>query len=181
LTVVVGLEGNGRVLIGADSAGVSGYDISVRSDEKVFRVGPYVFGFVDSFRMGQLLRYSLEAPELPNQTEHLDRFLATTFIDAVRYCLDEGGFAEKKDNAETGGVFLLGVMGRLYRVDDDYQIARNICGYDAAGAGENYAIGSLFTTRKQKNLKSRVQVALEAAAEHSAVVAPPFRFVENRT
>lgn len=180
MTAIAGLEAPGKVIIGADSAGVAGYSISVRADEKVFKVGPYGFGFTYSFRMGQLLRYALDPPELPGNPDHLDRFLATTFIDAVRYCLDEGGYAEKKDNQETGGTFLLGVMGRLYQVGSDYQVGRSVCGYDAVGCGEDLALGSLFTTRKQKNHKARVQIALEAAAEHSAGVVGPFNLIEVR-
>lgn len=51
MTCIVGLEHNGRVYIGADSAGVSGWDLTVRADKKVFRNGSFLFGFTDSFRM----------------------------------------------------------------------------------------------------------------------------------
>jgi len=65
MTCIVGIQHDGRVYIGGDSAGVAGYSITSRADAKVFTVGPYVMGFTSSFRMGQLLRYGLKAPKPP--------------------------------------------------------------------------------------------------------------------
>lgn len=39
MTCIVGLAAGGQVLIGADSAGVSDYDLHVRADTKAFQVG----------------------------------------------------------------------------------------------------------------------------------------------
>jgi hypothetical protein len=52
VTAIVGLVHEGTVYIGGDSAGVSGYSMTVRADAKVFTVGPYLLGFTTSFRMG---------------------------------------------------------------------------------------------------------------------------------
>ncbi len=54
MTAIVGLVHNATVYIGGDSAGVSGYSMTVRADSKVFTIGPYLMGFTTSFRMGQL-------------------------------------------------------------------------------------------------------------------------------
>lgn len=41
MTCVVALKlDDGRVLMGADSAGVSGLSLEIRSDPKIYRVGP---------------------------------------------------------------------------------------------------------------------------------------------
>lgn len=90
MTAIVGLVHDGVVHVGGDSAGVGGWSMTVRADAKVFRNGPYVFGFTTSFRMGQLIRWSLEVP-LPDGD--LERFMCTVFIDAVRDCLKAGGYA----------------------------------------------------------------------------------------
>src|SRR5919109_4864584 len=95
MTAIVGLADESKVWIGGDSAGVAGLSLTVRADEKVFRRGEWVFGFTGSFRAGQLLRYSLNVPEPRGD---LAKFLATEFIDAVRYCLKGGGVARKKNN-----------------------------------------------------------------------------------
>src|SRR6266496_1329359 len=114
MTAIVGLVHEDRVYIGGDSAGVSGYDITVRADAKVFHNGPYLFGFTSSFRMGQLLRYAL-TPPIVNSTD-LDRFMVTTFMDAVRECLKTGGWARKESEGETGGRFLVGINSQLYMI-----------------------------------------------------------------
>ena len=60
MTCIVGLVHEGVVYIGGDSAGVGGMSLTVRADEKVFQNGEFLMGFTTSFRMGQLLRYSLK-------------------------------------------------------------------------------------------------------------------------
>lgn len=64
MTCIVGLVDQGNVWIGGDSAGVGGYDLMLRADQKVFRNGDFLMGFTSSFRMGQLLRYKLSPPKL---------------------------------------------------------------------------------------------------------------------
>lgn len=174
MTCIVGVEHNGRVVIGGDSAGVAGWSITVRADTKVFRNGPFIMGFTDSFRMGQLLRYSL-IPPVPHSWD-LDRFMATEFVSAVRDCLREGGFARNDSGSETGGLFLVGIQGRLYRVDSDFQVGRSVDDYAAVGAGEEFARGSLHGTAELPP-QERIQLALAAAVHHSTDVRPPFHLV----
>lgn len=170
MTCIVGVAEGESVMIGGDSAGVSGWDLTVRADTKVFRVGPYVMGFTTSFRMGQLLRYSFRPPE-PDAWD-VDAFMATAFVNEVRQCLKDGGYARAKDGGEHGGTFLVGYKGLLYAIEDDYQIARSQDGYMAVGSGRDYALGSLHSTGGPPHV--RVQRALEAAAHHCAAVAAPF-------
>ena len=56
MTCIAGLVHDGAVYLAGDSAGCSGWDLTVRADPKVFVSGSYVMGFTTSFRMGQLLR-----------------------------------------------------------------------------------------------------------------------------
>lgn len=58
MTCIVGLVDGDRVILGGDSAGIAGWHLQLRADEKVFRNGPYAIGFTTSFRMGQILRYA---------------------------------------------------------------------------------------------------------------------------
>lgn len=122
MTAIVGLVHKNRVHLAGDSAGVGGYQLTVRADGKVFRNGPYVMGFTHSFRMGQLLRHSLTAPHPEGD---LDAFMVTTFIDAVRTCLKDGGHARKDSEQEEGGTFLVGIAGRLFTVYSDYQVGES--------------------------------------------------------
>ncbi len=67
MTGIAGIAGiadprSGRVYIGGDSAGTGSSQQIIRSDSKVFFNGACLFGCTSSFRMLQLLRYSLEIP-----------------------------------------------------------------------------------------------------------------------
>ncbi|MEV6344085.1 hypothetical protein [Actinoplanes sp. NPDC051851] len=178
MTAIVGLARRGTVLIGGDSAGVTGMDLSVRADAKVFRKDGYVFGFTSSFRMGQLIRYSLSPPA---PAADLDRFMATTFVDALRDCLKSGGFARKEEEQEVGGTFLVGVRGRLYTLYDDYQVAQSADGYAAVGCGDRAALGALYATAGTgMKPRKRVRLALGAAERFSAGVRGPFTVVALR-
>jgi ATP-dependent protease HslVU (ClpYQ) peptidase subunit len=174
VTCIVGIEHDGHVTIGADSIGIAGLSMTIRADTKVFRNGEYVMGFTSSFRMGQLLRYTLVPPS-PFDWD-IDRFMATEFVSVVRDCLREGGYARSDQGSESGGTFLVGIRGQLYRIDEDYQIARSVDLYDAVGCGEEFALGSLHGSG-DLDPADRVQLALEAAAHHSAGVSPPFHVI----
>lgn len=195
MTAIVGLEHGGKVYIGGDSAGSDGWRMTIRSDEKVFvrqgaedfstggsrNVHEMVFGFTTSFRMGQLLHYALQIPTMPATEAEMDRWMVTTFIDAVRACLKAGGYAAKANEEETGGTFLVGTRGRLYVVYDDYQVGRTADGYNAVGCGEEYALGALHalngagsTRAKTPSPQAQIEAALEAASQFSTGVAGPY-------
>jgi len=179
VTCIVGVETPDGVLLGGDSAGISGWVRTHRADPKVFAHGAgYVIGFTTSFRMGQLIRYADLPKPLDRQGDDLDRFMATEFVDAVRQVLKDGGWAARDKDREDAGTFLAGVNGRLFKIADDYQVGRPLDGYDAAGCGWELALGSLHTTASLTVPPvERVGLALGAAAHHSAAVHGPFTVV----
>lgn len=175
MTAIVGLVAGKSIYMGGDSAGIDGYDLVIRADEKVFTVGPYVMGFCGSFRVGQLLRYSLTPPT--PRAKDLPRFMATTFVDAVRKCLNDGGAAFREHGIEQGGTFLVGVKGRLFCVESDYQVGEAEHPFVAIGCGAQIAHGALYAQPKTMAPKARVIQALEAAQRFSGGVRSPFRVV----
>lgn len=177
MTCIVGMIDKGAVVIGGDSAGVSGLDLTVRSDQKVFsgKDHSFVMGFTSSFRMGQLLRYKFQKPPHIEGVECFE-YMATAFVDAVRQCLKDGGYAKKNNEEESGGTFLVGYRGRLFRIESDYQVGETTCGYDACGCAQDVARGSLFSTRMRR-IEDRVLSALQAAEQWSASVRRPFKII----
>lgn len=172
MTCIVGLIDGGKVYLGGDSAGVSGYHLVTRKDPKVFRVGDFVIGFTSSFRMGQLLAHAFTPPKRHEDTD-VYAYMVTSFVDAVRDCLKAGGYARKESETEAGGTFLVGYAGRLFEISDDYQVGEALADYAACGCGREVALGSLFSTKGQKP-KDRILTALEAAEALSAGVRGPF-------
>lgn len=168
-----------KVIIGGDSAGVAGLNITIRKDPKVFSVGHFIFGCTSSFRMIQLLRFCFKAPEI--KSKDIYEYMCTDFVDAVKECFKNGGYLQKyTEGDEKGGTFLVAYKNRLFRIEDDFQVCENFNGIDAVGCGSEFALGSLYTSIKQ-NLtpKEKVNTALESAAFFSGGVSKPFVFSET--
>jgi hypothetical protein len=181
LTCIVGLvdKASGKVFIGGDSAGSNNWQLTIRKEAKVFRNGDFLIGATSSFRMIQLLQYAFKPPvyekPLENNDDYLSCYMATSFIDAVRECFKNGGFAKKEAEQESGGTFLVGFQGKLFCIQDDYHVGEALCGYNAIGDGDDIAIGSLWTTRNmQYTTRTRVELALQAAEYHCTSVSAPF-------
>ena len=172
MTCIVGLTNKGRVYIGGDSAFFDGTDLMVRDDLKVFLNGPYVIGYCGSPRAGQLLRYTLKPPT-PRVTD-LHKFMATKFIDAVRQSFKDGGFSKREHEVETGERFLVGVKGRLFYVDHDYQVGEPREAFAAVGCGDQIAHGALFAQDPTLKPDERIRQALRAAERFSTGVRGPF-------
>ncbi|CAM3463178.1 hypothetical protein G4177_06195 [Corallococcus sp. ZKHCc1 1396] len=178
MTCIAAVAHRGRVVIGGDSAGVGGYELSVRRDPKVFRNGPFVIGFTTSFRMGQLLEHAFTPPPVPTRRGALERYLVVDFVDALRGVLTERGWARKQNGQEEGGTFLVGVSGRLFRIDSDYQVGEARDGFDAVGCGSEAARGALFASSGLKP-DARVRLALRAAERCNAGVRGPFLVIAS--
>lgn len=174
MTCIVGYidKKNKKIVMGADSAGVAGIDITIRKDQKVFKNKKFVIGCTSSFRMIQLLQFSFNPP--PIKTKDIYKYMCTDFINAVRKCFKDGGYLQKYTTGdEKGGVFLVAYKDRLFKIDNDFQVAEAIQGYDCCGCGENYALGSIFNNTKD-NAKEIVIDALTCAENFSGGVQRPF-------
>jgi len=183
MTCIVGFARDGEVVIGGDSAGISNYDRRIVAYPKVFKRTFFVIGYTSSFRMGQLLQYTLAVPlQKKEQTDH--EFMCTTFIDAVKKCLKDGEYATKSNDVLTGGTFLVGYRGNIYKVCDDFQVFKSTEGYEACGCGDRYALGAIRThlaLQPKANLNSIVINALEIATHFSAGVHGPFDLVSDKS
>ena len=186
MTCIVGIRHDGKVTLGGDSAGVGGYCLTVRADEKVFKKHDaagewWAFGYTSSFRMGQLIRFNLELPEVRPKPDALFEFMATRFIDALRRCLKDGGWAEKKFEQEAGGTVLVGFRGKLFCVEGDFQVGEPVDDYLAVGCGADVALGAMYASSELGSIQSdpdaQVLRALHAAERWSAGVRAPFHTV----
>lgn len=176
MTCIVGYvdKKSKKVFIGADSAGVAGLDITKRKDVKVFKVGEFIIGCTSSFRMIQLLRFSFKPPEV--KTKDVYEYMCTEFINAVRECFKNGGYLQKYSlGDEKGGSFLVGYKNRLFKIEDDFQVAENFDVFDSVGCGCSYALGSMHSNAKTKLKAEQIVLkALDTASYFSAGVCKPF-------
>jgi len=181
MTCIIGyIDRKGKAIyMGSDSAGTSGSTIRIHKDPKVFIRDPFIIGFTSSFRMGQLLmsdeRFNIR---IQKEKESDYDYMISAFIPAIQKLFETGGFLTKKNDEFFGGVFLVGYKDNLYYVDSDFQIAEFYEDHAACGCGENYALGSLYSTRKEKT-EDQIREALECAEHYSSGVRGPFNIIKK--
>jgi hypothetical protein len=187
MTAVVALIHENKVLLGGDSAASDDKTglIFSRVDPKVFRVGQFGIAFVDSFRMGQILQYNWTPPKYTPTAgyRNLDKFIRTKFVESIKDAFKEqgyGNFSSGTEDGDEGGIFLIAVQGagRIFTMDSDFHIGEADVQYMSEGAGQELALGSLYSTSMVKTPRKRVRMALEAAAKFNMSVRPPFTIIE---
>jgi hypothetical protein len=187
VTCVAAARSGGKVVVGADSAGVNSWSLHLetRADEKVFKRQDasgewWGFGFTSSFRMGDLLRYKLELPEV-RPKEDLREFIVTRLVEQVRKTLAEGGYRRKHDEVESGGTFLVVFRGEIFKVEDDFQVGQLAHHYAAVGCGDHLALGAMYGHSLgpvAPEARALVWAGLHAAEQFSAGVRSPFHYIE---
>jgi ATP-dependent protease HslVU (ClpYQ) peptidase subunit len=178
MTCIVGMidKKSNKVIIGGDSLSSTNIFISSRKDTKVFKKGSFVIGCTSSFRMIQLLRFSLVLPEI--NKKDIYEYMCTDFIDAVRECFSKGGFLQKEQTGEEiGGQFLVGYEDRLFIIDNDFQVGETYDEFNSIGCGSDFALGCIYLLRDKKiPIENKIRQALEAAEHFSPFVKQPFIF-----
>jgi ATP-dependent protease HslVU (ClpYQ) peptidase subunit len=187
MTCIVALINENKVFLGGDAAASDDKSglIFQRTDPKVFKVGQFGIGFVDSFRMGQILQYSWTPPVYKPTSgyRNLDKFLRTRFVESVKEAFKENGYGNQNpgtEDGDEGGIFIITVQGagRIFTMDSDFHIGEADVQYMAEGAGQELALGSLYSTAQIKTPRKRVRMALEAATKFNMSVRPPFTIIE---
>lgn len=169
MTCIVGIANNGKVYIGADSLGSNGNTKEVRKEPKVFVNGDFLIGGTSSFRMLNLLQWKFNPPTVKDG-DNLHKFMCTEFVDSVRGLFTDNGYCVTTEDWESG-IFLVGIQGRLFKVESDFQVAEY--DYIACGSGECHALGSLYNS-KLKSPKKDIIKALECAENFVVSVQRPF-------
>lgn len=181
MTCVVAMVRDGHVFMGADSAAVGGYTIRYRKDPKVFINGEMLIGFTTSFRFGQILQYEFSPPKHHSDVS-IEKYMVKTVVPAMRDALKTHGYTKVESNNERGGQCLIGYRGRLFMLDNDFQIAETDDGFDAVGCGHDLAMGSMHSTlaiNPSFPANSHIELALLAAARYSAGVTAPFVYLNT--
>lgn len=178
MTCIVGLEYDGRVLIGGDIQGTGWNNKVVHTQPKVFNKKGVIFGFTTSYRFGQLIEHGLPDPVVPEDPNEVYRWLITNIVPAIKKSLKEGEF-------DKGGNCLIGVQGQLWELQDDFSVLRSVKGYNSVGSGYEYAVGSMFTQmnaippRTLEEAKTIITNAIVAAGTFSPSVGTESRIVST--
>lgn len=166
MTCIAAIEVDGGAWIGSDS--YIGGDVyrDVLNGPKWFVRGPLVIASSGGLYAGQVAEYGpkFRAQRRGEPDQH---YLAVAVVDPIRV-------AHLATNADAKEVsFLIAYNGGVYVICTDYGIYRPQYGYAAAGAGEQFALGSLASPVRGSPQR-RLITALKASAKHASCVTAPF-------
>lgn len=171
MTAIVGIETDGRVLLGADSAVTWGDTLVTCKQPKVWTIGDIVIGVAGDSRACDVVRY------------YLIKMKQFDGIDAAAWAARELASAFKAAMKEVGQSdnscdMILGVGTKLLGIDENGGVVAFSERYGAIGAGSPYALGSLYATDTSMTLspRNRMVTALEAAALYCPSVRGPWVF-----
>ncbi len=175
MTCIVGLEYDGKVYMGGDSAAVANSNLQLTDTPKVFEKQKMLIGYTWSFRMGQIIQYAKTVPEIKEYPDNYE-YLVKSFVPFLRNIFKDAGWLIVEKSRDEGGQFLIGLRGELFEITSEFAVLRMADGFNAVGSGSYYALGALrilkHNTDKEPTMK--VGLALEAAAYFSTSVSSPF-------
>lgn len=162
MTIIVACKDEEDCVLGCDTAAVSGLTITDRGS-KLIEFPTFTLAFAGSYRAADIVREDPDDFIKLNLGEGFEmRGLKDLAIlrDAIKYLLDQ----ENIDEA----VFLIASPYGIFSIEEGYQI-HEIRQYAALGTGENFALGSLATTRDivvTIAAWKRTELAIYSAIEH---------------
>lgn len=178
MTVIVGVEDETGVTIGADSlASRNGFGHK-RADDKLFTIdnGDMIVGASGSPRLRQIIRYSFTRPSHDEQSDM--EYLVSEFIPQLKDEIDnQGNLAEFDKVKHLDGKLIIGYGGKLFEVHGDMQVCRLQDGHTAIGSGFKVAHGNLYETEGEYSRRERVERALESSAYYTNSVSEPFKIL----
>ena len=176
MSCVVALVDNGEIYMGADSFCADGTTFYPVADQKIFTKKGFLIGCSGKFRVIHLIHHTLILPDFQSG-QSLEQYLNTNFVDAVRDCLRKAGSLKNESGIETtDAVMLVGHEGRLFVVDEDFNVSEISSDFFSIGNGQDAALGALYALKRNTSLSplACIQQALEAAEKFTINVRSPF-------
>jgi ATP-dependent protease HslVU (ClpYQ) peptidase subunit len=178
MTCIVAVKHNKKIYMGGDRC-LSDYESSFympTTDPKIFKKDNMVIGYAGSVRMGKVIKYDFEPPK--SNVRNLEKYMNIDFINALRECLERNNLKLDSVSPERNDVadLIIGMRGRIFIVEDDWQVTEHTYDYLSIGSGSPYALGSLHSTADLPP-NERVEKALKAADQFSITVCQPFDYI----
>lgn len=181
MSVVAALiDGNGKIIMGADRQSTAGHLSTTRKTAKIFTLGDMAVGMVGYSAHSNWIRRGFDPPKR-YQDESIEDYMITRFAGAFRDAMKGQEWTEVEDGSRCwAGQCLIAVEGRVFLLEGSFGICESDDLWGATGSGQEYAYGSFFSTASVKSLsgKQKVTRALEAAAKYNPYVCGPFDYLE---
>jgi hypothetical protein len=174
MTIIAALNTNrGATWMGADSAASDETMVETRTESKVMRIGPWLFGSSPSFRVSQILMWdpSLQGI-LPPPSQCSTYSIVCDYVPCLQEAFHEEDIGDEWE-------ILMGGEGFLWGIQSDYSV-HQISNWTAIGSGSGFALGSLFYTHRNQSSYhpvsnyNKILYACQAAEFYSISVQRPF-------
>lgn len=158
--------------IGGDSLISDVYMASEMAGSKVFEHDEFLFGFSGYLRLGQIVQFSNNIPDI---TGDVYEFMCTGFVDWMKHTLATHGYLKRSDEvlsfsrAETLTVM---IRGRIFCVESNFQIVEDKSPYLSIGSGREVAYGSLFNSEVNKTLLKKPEESIKTAIKAACKFIP---------
>lgn len=195
MTTIVGIQGDGWAVIGADSRITSfdehsmiiGQSTLPKEQSKIVEKDEYLIGAAGDVRAINILHHIFEPPSLRYATTQakIDQHITKRVIPGLRQTFDEQGFSppdkqERDHQAEQNSTIIIAIKGRIYVIETDYSWTQDHTGIYTIGTGAQYARGALHalignsTSRlTPKTAGTHIRKALTIAAAHDPYTGLP--------
>lgn len=161
MTCIVALVDHGSVHMAGDLMGSNGFTGRVYEKSKVFINDGFIFGYTTSFRMGQLLEYSWNAPPRTERTDD-DEYLYRDVVNSFMKLFKDNHYGHKKEHEMETGEFLFGWKGRLFLHQENHSILE-IDNFTSIGSGSYHAEAALATLVEYTDWKMDHEFLLSSA------------------
>lgn len=137
--------------------------VNVCSSPKIWKKEGYMFGYAGAMD-GDRLRHLFVPPQYEGRGS-IDKFMYSKFLKGLRNFY-EGWWVDTSSSSDFG--MIICIRGKIYEHSaGDMSLTQYEQDYLAMGSGADLAMGSLYTTQKQKDGRKRVMQAVNAAITHS--------------
>ena len=143
MTCILGVvdRETGEVYIGGDSSAVAEYDMLTIATPKVFHVGEMLFGFAGHFRFGQIFQHAFVPPKYKGGD--ITAYMSRDMMEALREAAHDSGFLKNIDGRDRAGLGIVGFRGRLFILQDEFEVLEPTDSIASIGCGYPYAIGAM--------------------------------------
>lgn len=165
--------------LGADSGIANDTQRYTLAHPKVFVKQGILFGVSGSWRLSQIIQYRLALEDTKHPVHCLTKWAAQTLVPRIQKCCIGNGYSFDDKDDPLNAQILMATRTQLVLIDTDLSVQEYTIPYVAIGAGEEYAMGSLYATMKCGAMDHREQVlcALEAANKFAPSVTMPFNII----
>jgi ATP-dependent protease HslVU (ClpYQ) peptidase subunit len=174
MTAIVGIQGRGWAVLGADTMTTyTDRPYVAKGCDKIVKIEEYLIAVAGDAIAGDILNNLWQPPKLI-KTQDPDRFMMIKILPSIKQTLTEAGYnptLKTKNDDDSGWDALICFNGKLYQISDDYGYMRDDRGLYAIGAGGGLALGALVAmeseTRTHAKAASAVKKAINIAIQYN--------------